>query len=51
MSVLQRIAQAGKQEHQVRSMTVPKSLRVGLAKTADELLGMALVVIGAMLER
>ena len=51
MSVLQRIAQAGKQEHQVRSMTVPKSLRVGLAKTADELLGMALVVIGATLER
>lgn len=47
MSVLQRKAQAGKQEHQARSMTVPKSLRIGLAKSADEQLGLALAVIGA----
>ena len=51
MSVLQRKVQAGKQEHQARSMTVPKSLRVGLAKVADEKLGMALAVIGATQEK
>ena len=51
MSVLRRKAQAGKQEHQARSMTVPKSLRVGLAKTGDELFDIALVVIGATHEQ
>lgn len=46
MSVLQRKAQVGKQEHQARAMTVPKSLRIGLARFADDTFGMALVVIG-----
>ncbi|MEM1352220.1 MAG: FliM/FliN family flagellar motor switch protein [Pseudomonadota bacterium] len=46
MSVLQRKAQVGKQEHQARAMTVPKSLRVGLAKLADTSFDMALAVIG-----
>ena len=47
MSVLQRKAQAGKQEYHARSMTVPKALRIGLAKAADEDLSLALAVIGA----
>lgn len=51
MSVLQRKAQAGKQEHQARSMTVPKSLRVSLAKVADDLFDMALAVIGVTQEK
>ena len=51
MSVLRRKAQAGKQEHQARSMTVSKSLRIGLAKSADDVLDMALVVIGATQEK
>lgn len=46
MSILQRKAQVGKQEHQARAMTVPKALRVGLAKVADEGFDMALAVIG-----
>ncbi|WP_298970956.1 flagellar motor switch protein FliM [uncultured Roseobacter sp.] len=51
MSVLQRKAQAGKQEHQARAMTVPKALRVSLAKIADQMFDMALAVIGATQER
>ncbi|MEM6563799.1 MAG: FliM/FliN family flagellar motor C-terminal domain-containing protein [Pseudomonadota bacterium] len=46
MSVLQRKAQAGKKEHQARAMTVAKSLRVGLARTADDVFDMAMAVIG-----
>lgn len=46
MSILQRKAQVGKKEHQARAMTVPKSLRVGLAKVADEAFDLALAVIG-----
>ena len=51
MSVLQRKAQAGKQEHQARAMNVPKALRVSVAKIADEIFDMALVVIGISQER
>lgn len=51
MSVLQRKAQAGKQEHQARSMTVPKSLRVSFAKVGNDLLDLALAVIGATQEQ
>lgn len=50
MSVLQRKAQVGKQEHQARAMTVPKALRVGLAKVADDAFDMALAVIGVTKE-
>ncbi|WP_187428772.1 hypothetical protein ROLI_017830 [Roseobacter fucihabitans] len=50
MSVLQRKAQAGKQEHQARAMSVPKALRVSIAKVADEIFEMALAVIGATQE-
>ena len=45
MSVLQRKAQAGKQEHQARSVTVPKAVRLSMAKVADDLFDMALAVI------
>lgn len=51
MSVLQRKAQAGKQEHQARAMTVPKALRVSIAKVADELFDLPLAVIGAVQEK
>ena len=51
MSVLQRKARAGNEERQARSMTVPKSLRVGLAKAGDDLFDMALAVIGVTLEK
>ena len=50
MSVLQRKAQVGKQEHQARAMTVPKALRVCLAKVADDAFDMALAVIGVTKE-
>lgn len=51
MSVLQRKAQVGKQDHQARAMTVPKALRVALAKVADKSFDMALAVIGVAQER
>lgn len=51
MSVLQRKAQVGKREHQARSMTVPKALRVALAKVADSRFDMALAVIGVTQEK
>ncbi|MFK7745103.1 MAG: FliM/FliN family flagellar motor C-terminal domain-containing protein [Roseobacter sp.] len=51
MSVLQRKAQVGKQEHQARAMTVPKALRVGIAKVADEVFDLALAVIGVAQEK
>lgn len=51
MSILQRKAQAGKQEHQARAMSVPKALRVSIAKIADQKFEMALAVIGATQER
>ena len=50
MSVLQRKARAGNEERQARSMTVPKSLRIGLAKVADDLFDLALAVIGVSRE-
>lgn len=50
MSVLQRKAQVGKQDHQARAMTVPKALRLGLAKVADDAFDMALAVIGVTKE-
>ena len=51
MSVLQRKAQAGKQEHQARAMTVPKAMRVCMAKVADDLFDMALAVIAISQDR
>ncbi len=51
MSVLQRKAQVGNHEHQARSMTVPKALRIALAKVADRSFEMALAVIGVAQER
>lgn len=50
MSVLQRKAQVGRKEHQARAMTVPKALRIGLAKVADDAFDMALAVIGVTKE-
>lgn len=50
MSVLQRKAQAGRQEHQARAMTVPKSLRLSIAKVADELWSMAIAAIAITYE-
>jgi flagellar motor switch/type III secretory pathway protein FliN len=51
MSALQRKAQAGRKEHQARAMTVPKALRLSIAKVADDLWEMALAVIGITLDR
>ncbi|MFK7868458.1 MAG: FliM/FliN family flagellar motor C-terminal domain-containing protein [Roseobacter sp.] len=51
MSVLQRKAQAGKQEHQARAMSVPKALRLSLAKVADDLLDLPMTVIGIVPEQ
>jgi flagellar motor switch/type III secretory pathway protein FliN len=51
MSVLQRKAQVGRQEHQARAMTVAKALRVGLAKVGEEPFGMALAAIGVTQEK
>jgi flagellar motor switch/type III secretory pathway protein FliN len=51
MSVLQRKAQAGKQEHQARAMSVPKALRVSVAKSADDLFDLPMAVIGAVQEK
>ena len=51
ISTLQRKARAGLQEHQARAMSVPKALRVAMAKVADDLFDMALSVIGATVER
>ena len=51
MSVLQRKAKAGKEEHQARAMTVAKAMRISLAKLADDTFDMALAVIGFRRER
>ncbi len=48
---LRRKAQAGRQTHQARAMSVPKALRVAMAKSADSLFDMALSVIGATTRR
>ena len=50
MSALQRKAQAGRQEHQSRAMSVAKALRLSMAKVADELFDMAISVIGVTQE-
>ncbi|MGB3245360.1 MAG: FliM/FliN family flagellar motor C-terminal domain-containing protein [Sulfitobacter sp.] len=43
-------AQAGRQDHQSRTMSLPKALRLTMAKVADDLLDMAMAVIGARME-
>ena len=50
MSVLQRKAQAGRQEHQARAMSVPKSLRLSIAKVANDLWDMAIAGIAIAME-
>ncbi len=50
-SVLQRKADAGKQEHQARSMTVAKAMRLCVAKAAADLFDLALGAIGIVVER
>ncbi len=45
-SVLQRKTSVGKAEHQARAMSLPKALRISMAKVADDLCEMALAVIG-----
>ena len=45
-SVLHRKTSVGKAEHQARAMSLPKAFRLSFAKAADELLEMALAVIG-----
>ena len=50
-SVLARKTQAGRVTHQARAMSVPKALRLTLAKVADELLDMAMAVIGVRIEK
>ncbi|MGB7243003.1 MAG: FliM/FliN family flagellar motor switch protein [Sulfitobacter sp.] len=45
--ILQRKAQAGTRDHQSRTMSVPKALRLSVAKVANDLFSMALSVIGA----
>jgi flagellar motor switch/type III secretory pathway protein FliN len=51
MSVLQRKAQAGKQEHQARAMSVLKALRVSTAKVADDLFDLPLAAISVLQEK
>jgi flagellar motor switch/type III secretory pathway protein FliN len=43
---LRRKTSVGKADHQARAMSLPKALRVSLAKVADELCEMAMAVIG-----
>lgn len=50
-SVLHRKAHAGRVEHQTRAMSVPKALRLTLAKVADDLFDMAMAAIGVRIER
>lgn len=50
-SVLHRKARAGRVEHQTRAMSVPKALRVTLAKVADDLCNMAMAAIGVRVEQ
>ena len=45
-SALHRKVRVGKADHQARAMSLPKALRLSLAKVADELCDMAMAVIG-----
>ncbi|MEP5730977.1 MAG: FliM/FliN family flagellar motor C-terminal domain-containing protein [Sulfitobacter sp.] len=45
-TIISRKAQVGRAEHQAREMSLSKSLRLTLAKVADELLDMSIGVIG-----
>ncbi|WP_162798543.1 FliM/FliN family flagellar motor switch protein [Sulfitobacter sp. SK012] len=45
-SPLRRKTQAGKQEHEARAMSVPKALRLSLAKLADQRFDLAMSAIG-----
>ena len=50
-TALHRKAQAGRVEHQTRAMSVPKALRLTLAKVADDLFDMAMAAIGVRMEQ
>ena len=50
-SALVRKANVGREEHQARAMTLAKALRLTAAKVADDLLDMALAVIGLRTDR
>lgn len=50
-SALHRKARVGAAEHQTRSMSVQKALRLTLAKVADEMFDMALTAIGLRSEQ
>lgn len=49
-SVLERKAASGREEHQARSMSVGKALRLGFSKVAEELFGLPLLVIGIVVD-
>ena len=50
-TALHRKAQAGRVEHQTRAMSVPKALRLTLAKVADDLFDMVTAAIGVRMEQ
>ncbi|MBY5934081.1 hypothetical protein KUV51_13815 [Tateyamaria omphalii] len=50
-SVLGRIAAAGRDVRQARAMTLPKAMRVTLAKVADALMDLPMAVIGAVVDK
>lgn len=49
-SVLRRKAQSGREVHQARAMSIPKALRLTVAKLADQMFNMAMSVIGVTRE-
>ncbi|NUH64606.1 FliM/FliN family flagellar motor switch protein [Sulfitobacter sp. S0837] len=49
--LLRRKAQAGRQEQQARAMSLPKAMRLTLAKVADDLFGMAMATLAVRLEQ
>lgn len=50
-AALRRKVQAGEAEHQARAMSLPKALRLTLAKVANEFWGMPLAALGITTER
>ncbi|WP_299555087.1 hypothetical protein [uncultured Tateyamaria sp.] len=50
-NILGRIAAAGREERQARAMTLPKALRLTLAKVADALMDLPMAVIGAVVDK
>lgn len=50
-SVLARKTHVGRASHQARSMSLPKALRLSVARVAENVLGMAIVVIGVRMEK